>query len=246
MAGSAAGTPVEPHSDPEGGSTQPASVEDPETTRQAPTGMGRTGIILLVAIILLFVTGILVILVAGRDNAERASMLALVLCALVAGGLTGALVVSPGAASGESGTASANEEGWVRRLGIFGSWITGAAFVLLIAKAAAVETWFVHLTGSVAGIDSGPVTQRAVLVQYALGGLLIAAAAGGFIFGFVLMATDGRIVFAKAAASDRMMARINKVESRAGRAEESAEKAVEVSKEALSAVDDLKAAQRED
>lgn len=137
----------------------------------------------------------------GRDRPEKGAISAMVLAALLASGLVGALVVSPGTASGDAGTAESNKLGWGNRLGVFGTWLTGAALALLVTNGSKVAGWFADMTASVA---SGGTNKRGdVLMQYGLAALLISAVAGGFLFGALQMGTNGRIVLAAAAKASK-------------------------------------------
>lgn len=153
--------------------------------------------------------------------------MALTIASLACGGLAGFLVGGPGLGSGDDLTRQANERGWADRLGVFGNWVTGAAFVLVTANAAEIADWFARLTRSVGRADRA-VAQEDMLYQYALGAWMIAAAALGFTFGFMQMVTTGRTLISKAAAA---AAQIEKAAEAATAAAAKAEAASEAAKE---------------
>ncbi len=138
---------------------------------------------------------------------ERGTFLSLVLVSFAGGGVIGLIVGGPGAGPGDAGTDDANSEGWSARLGVFGNWITGAAFALVIANASEIVEWFSSLTEAASSTG-----ENADLAQYALGAWMIAAAIGGFIIGFIQMVTNGRLAIESAAAeAERVADKLNEV-----------------------------------
>ncbi len=176
-----------------------------------------------VAVLLVALAGVTGWLAAGTK--ERFGVLvALIVASCASGALTGFLVGAPGLASGDEATEKANEKGWADRLGVFGNWITGAAFVLVVANAGEITAWFSSMTRKVAASGNGDPLYADTVYQYALGAWMIAAAGLGFLLGFVQMVTTGRQAI-EAAAKAKEAARV-------------AESAAET---ALEAVDEVRA-----
>lgn len=113
-----------------------------------------------------------------------------------AGAFVGFLVGGPGLAAGNDATDRANEKGWANRLGVFGNWITGAAFVLAIANASDIAEWFSDVTRAVSEDNDG---NAEVVFQYGLGAWMIAAVGLGFTVGFMQMVTTGKSLIDAAA-----------------------------------------------
>jgi len=87
----------------------------------------------------------------SNGKEEFGAFLALTIACCATGALVGFLVGSPGLAMGDDAADKANERGWASRLGVFGNWITGAAFVLVSANAGKIVEWFASVTRKVAG-----------------------------------------------------------------------------------------------
>lgn len=155
----------------------------------------------------------------ARSGSEFGLFVALVAASLAGGGFVGWVIGGPGLGSGEDATAKANERGWADRLGILGNWLTGAAFVLVVARAGQIVDWFARMTRTIAVRSGG---QGDTSFQYAVGAWMITAASLGFIIGFMQMSTTGRVLLGKAKqASDAAQ----KAEVAAESAERSAEAA---------------------
>jgi hypothetical protein len=141
---------------------------------------------------------------------EQWAFVAIVLASLAVGALVGFVVGGPGAETGTDGTDKANREGWGGRLGVFGTWLTGAAFALAIANAGAIAGWFASMTASIsAATGAGPEPGAPdALFQFAIGAWMVIAAAAGFAVGFMQMATTGRRLLAQA---QQQLAEVTKV-----------------------------------
>lgn len=142
----------------------------------------------LVASIVTFVAIVSGLLISSSKS-EFGAFLALVFASSAGGSFVGFLVGAPGLRSGDEEQQEANERGWADRLGIFGNWVTGAAFVLLVANGAEVADWFASMTATVAKGSGG---RADIVYQYSLGAWMIAAAGLGFTIGFMQMVTTGR------------------------------------------------------
>ena len=129
----------------------------------------------------------------AESRADAALSVALMLAGFTVASVVGFLIGGPGAASGEDGTEAANKEGWGSRIGVFGSWLTGAAFALVIANAGEIVDWFANLTRTVATKGDEVDTS----LQYTVGALIIASVALGFLLGVSGMLTFGRVAFSK-------------------------------------------------
>jgi len=182
-------------------------------------------------------TGILSVFAFTRSASEGGTVFSLILAAFVAGAVAGALIVSPGSEATEAGQNRSNLSGWSARLGIIGTWLTGAAFALLLANGSEVAGWFGDLTRSVAQ-STTPAPRGDVLVQYGLGALMIAGAAAGLIFGALQMGTNGRQILANAARAAR------DAEEAASIAAAAAEQAKGAAKDATDSATEVAAAAR--
>lgn len=157
-----------------------------------------------------------------RSKSEFGAFLALVLASGAGGSFAGFLVGGPGLESGDKAAEKANERGWADRLGVFGNWITGAAFVLIVGNAGEIVDWFSSMTGAVAKGAGG---HGDTLFQYALGSWMIAAASLGFAVGFMQMVTTGR----------RLIGAASKAEAAADSAEAAATTAAKAAEAAVAA-----------
>lgn len=135
----------------------------------------------------------------SRSSREFGTFLAIVLAGCAGGAFAGFLVGAPGLESGDTATVTANKKGWADRLGVFGNWVTGAAFVLVVANAGEIADWFASMTRTLADTNSG---QGDDLYQYSLGAVAIAAAMLGFTIGFMQMVTTGRQLIGAAAKAE--------------------------------------------
>lgn len=138
-------------------------------------------------------------LLVSRSGADFGAFLTLVLASAAGGAFAGFLVGAPGLEGGDKSTEKANERGWAQRLGVFGNWVTGAAFVLAVANGADIADWFSSMTRTVAGSEAG---RRVILYQYSLAASMIAAASLGFTLGFMQMVTTGRNLIGAAAKAE--------------------------------------------
>ena len=201
-----------------------ASMERGRMDAIGSSGRGfNAGIIAVAVIIAAVVSGVLM----APDAEGIGAFLALMVASAAAGGFVGFLVGAPGLAAGDDSTDKANEKGWANRLGVFGNWITGAAFVLAIANAAEIADWFSDVTRTVA--ENGR-SEPEVAFQYGLGAWMIAAAALSFTVGFMQMVTTGKRLID--AASD--------AKESAALAASAATIAAEAAKEAREAVQSLR------
>lgn len=126
-------------------------------------------------------------IVVADTRGQFAQFISLAFAALCLGGMVGFLVGGPGSGPGDSGRDAANQAGWGQRLGVFGNWITGAAFALVIANAGAIADWFAALT-ALAADQGGQIDQT---YRLTLGAWALASAGVGFVIGFFQMATEG-------------------------------------------------------
>ena len=148
--------------------------------------------------------GVIALALFSTSKREFGTVLTCSAAAFAVGSLLGFLIGGPGADGGEEGTKTANSSGWSSRLGVFGTWLTGAAFALALSNWSELSNWFATVTRTAATPTAGDVR---LSTQYAFGAAMITAASGGFIFGFMQMATAGRRLFANVEAEVRRVER---------------------------------------
>lgn len=141
-------------------------------------------------------------IVVADTRGQFALFVSLAFAALCLGGMVGFLVGGPGSGPGDEGRDQSNQAGWGQRLGVFGNWITGAAFALVIANAGAIADWFAELT-ALAADEGGEVDQ---IYRLTLGAWALAAAGVGFVLGFFQMATEGRDLLNRVRAVEAQLA----------------------------------------
>jgi hypothetical protein len=190
-----------------------------------------------VAIFIVVLTIVMCALVAD-SGAEWAMMTALILAATVFGALVGVLIGAPGAEGGDSGTAAANKAGWASRLGVFGTWLTGAAFALVVVNASDIVDWFSRQTEAIA-TSNGQLDSQ---LRYTLSALLIAAVVLGLLGGFFGMVTLGRTAISD--AEKRAGEAADKAEQAANRAETAKQELLEIAQRGNGARETVGAVQR--
>lgn len=194
-------------------------VEKPRDEEDDAGGLSRFGFRAAWVAVIIMIAAIVSGLLISRSTSEYGAFVALVLASAAGGSFAGFLVGAPGLGSGDEEQQKANERGWADRLGVFGNWVTGAAFVLVVANGAELAGWFSSMTATIARRDGG---HSDVLYQYSLGAWMIAAASLGFTVGFMQMVTTGRGLIG---AAHKAEAAANAAQAAAEEAAQSAEAA---------------------
>ena len=155
-----------------------------------------------VALVSVLVTfgGLIALALFTTTRREWGSAVMFSAASFAVGALLGFLIGGPGVGAGEKAAADASAKGWGARLGVFSTWLTGAAFALALKEWSALAEWFANVTRTATEASSGAPRRSA---QYGLAAAMVTAVCGGFIFGFMQMATNGRRLFERGESDEQ-------------------------------------------